>query len=178
MNAPNVVTLNRSLPLFRAKLDQMAEMARTLCALFRLAETQPGAFAAYRHPAAGDHIARQLHAEAVSNGWPGRATAQELRVGAETMLQELGQHPVRYGVVLCAKTLIENYRIVGGLFVAANRRDATSFMPQADEKLINHWLGAVRVTQMDHAEVTAMLSPSSRARTPWFAAATRWRTNP
>jgi hypothetical protein len=178
LKSSNVVTLNRSLPVFRAKLDHLAEMTRTLYALCRLAETQPGAFAVYRHPPAGDTIAKELHAEAVSSGWPGRATAQELRSRAETMLHELGQHSVKYGAVLCANTLLENYRIVGGLFVAANRRDPTTFLHQADETLVNHWLNAVRKTQVEHTDVTATLKRRGSSRTVWFATTPQWRTNP
>lgn len=152
-----IVALQGCVPAFRAKLDNLVDMANTLYALFRLAETQPESFDAYRQLAMSHSGEGNLCLKFVLKAWPGRATADALRLGAETLLVELTHYPLVDGAVLCANTLLENLRIVGGLYVTANQRDPVTFRRCADQRVLDHWLNAVCESQVEYPEVLESL---------------------
>jgi hypothetical protein len=160
----NIVALQGGVPAFLAKLDTLADMANTLYALFRLAETQPESFDAYRQLAMSHTCEGNLPLKFVLKAWPGRATADELRLGAETLLAEMSHYPLADGAVLCANTLLDNLRIVGGLYVTANQRDPLTFQRCADQRLVDHWLNAVCESQVEYPEVLESLQNSAVPR--------------
>jgi hypothetical protein len=166
----NVIKLNDSLPAFRATLCGLAEQTRGLHALFTLAHTNPRNFAAYRRPPAGDVDAEQRHFEAMRAGWPGRATAESVYERADAALAGIHRHSLKSGAVLCACTLLENYRIVGALYLAANERDPATFQHRAGGASISQWIHAVRETEVEFPRVIAALT---RRASPARAAAMR-----
>jgi hypothetical protein len=150
----NIAAPQGSVAAFCEKLEGLADLANTLYALYRLAETQPNSFNAYRELAmsdAGEGLKFVLQA------WPGRTTASALQLGAETLLTELNHYPLADGAVLCATTLLDNLRIVGGLYVAANQRDPATFRRCADQRLVDHWLNAVCESQVEYLDVAETL---------------------
>jgi len=161
---PNIVAPQGRVPAFRAKLDSLADMANTLYALFRLAETQPDSFDAYRQLVMSHTSEGNLRLQFILQAWPGRATADALQFGAETLLAELIRYPLADGAVLCANTLLDNLRIVGGLYVTANQRDPATFRPCADQRLVDHWLNAVCEAQVEYPEVLESLQNSIEPR--------------
>ena len=78
-------------------------------------------------------------------------------MGAETLLVELNHYPLAAGAVLCANTLLDNLRIVGGLYVTANRRHPATFRRCADQQVVDHWLNAVCESQVEYPEVVESL---------------------
>jgi hypothetical protein len=155
-----IVALQGCVPAFRTKLDSLADMANTLYALFRLAETQPESFDAYRELAMSHTGEGDFRLKFVLKAWPGRATADALQSGAEALLAELNHYPLADGVVLCANTLLDNLRIVGGLYVTANQRDPATFRRCADQRVVDHWLNAVCESQVEYPEVIESLQNS------------------
>ena len=153
------------MPAFRARLDDLAEMTRTLYALFRLAETQPESFDDYRRLALSESSHGENRREAVLGAWPGYATASELQLGAETLLAELNQYPLADGAILCAGPLLDNFRIVGGLYITANQRDPATFRHCADQRSVDHWLDAVCESQVEYPEVQEALQEHCRPYT-------------
>jgi hypothetical protein len=153
----NIVALQGSAHSLRAKLEGLADSANTLYALYRLAETQPDSFDSYRQLAMSDTGEGDRRLKFVLRSWPGRATATALQRGAEKLLAELNLHPLTEGAVLCAKTLLDNLRIVGGLYVSANQRDPVSFRRCADQRLVDHWLNAVCESHVEYLEVAEAL---------------------
>jgi hypothetical protein len=156
----NIAALQGCVPAFRTKLDSLADMANTLYALFRLAETQPASFDAYRQLAMSHTGEGDFCLKFVLRAWPGRATADALQLGAEALLAELDHYPLADGAVLCAHTLLDNLRIVGGLYVTANQRDPATFRRCADQRVVNHWLNAVCESQVEYPEVLESLQNS------------------
>jgi hypothetical protein len=155
--ASNIAALQGYVPAFRATIESLADMADTLYALYRLAETQPGSFNEYRRLAMREAGEGQPRLKFVLQAWPGRATAEALQLGAETLLGELNHYPFAEGAVLCAHTLLDNLRIVGGLYVAANQRHPATFRRCADQQLVDHWLNAVCESQVEYPEVLESL---------------------
>lgn len=153
----NIVALQGCVPAFLGELDSLADMANTLYALFRLAETQPESFDTYRQLALSQAREGNLPLKFVLKAWPGRATADALRLGAETLLAELNHYPLADGAVLCANTLLDNLRIVGGLYVTANQRDPATFRRCTDQRVVDHWLNAVCESQVEYPEVLESL---------------------
>jgi hypothetical protein len=160
----NIVALQGSAPSLRVKLEGLADSANTLYALYRLAETQPDSFDSYRQLAMSDTDEGDRRLKFVLRSWPGRATASALQRGAEKLLAELNHHPLTEGAVLCAKTLLDNLRIVGGLYVSANQRDPVSFRRCADQRLVDHWLNAVCESQVEYLEVVEALQSGAAPR--------------
>jgi hypothetical protein len=154
----NIVALQGSVAAFCLKLEDLADLANTLYALYRLAEIQPASFNAYRELAMSDvGEGSTLRLKFVLQAWPGRATASALQRGAESLLTELNHYPLADGAVLCANTLLDNLRIVGGLYVTANQRDPATFRRCADQRLVDHWLNAVCESQVEYFEVVETL---------------------
>ena len=153
----NVAALQGCVPAFRATLESLADMANTLYALYRLAETQPDSFNDYRQLAMREAGESTLRLKFVLQSWPGRATAEALQLGAETLLIELNHYALADGAVLCANTLLDNLRIVGGLYVTANQRDPATFRRCADRQVVDHWLNAVCESQVEYPEVLELL---------------------
>jgi len=156
MDSP-IAALQGCVPAFRATLEDLADMANTLYALYRLAETQPESFNDYRQLAMREAGEGTLRFEFVLQAWPGRATAEALRLGAEALLVELNHYPLADGAVLCANTLLDNLRIVGGLYVTANQRHPATFRRCADQQVLDHWLNAVCESQVEYPEVLESL---------------------
>lgn len=159
----NVAAPQGCVPAFRAKLDSLADMANTLYALSRLAETQPDSFDAYRQLAMSHTREGNLPLKFILKAWPGRATADALQLGAEALLAELNHYPLTDGAVLCANTLLGNLRIVGGLYVTANQRDPATFRRCADQRVVDHWLNAVCESQVEYPEVLESLQSRQAA---------------
>ena len=153
----NIAALQGCVPAFRATIESLADMADTLYALYRLAETQPDSFNGYRRLAMREAGEGHLRLEFVLQAWPGRATAEALQRGAETLLDELNHYPLAEGAVLCAHTLLDNLRIVGGLYVTANQRHPATFRRCADRQVVDHWLNAVCESQVEYPEVIESL---------------------
>jgi hypothetical protein len=153
----NIAALQASVPALGATLEGLVDMANTLYALYRLAETQPDSFNAYRQLAMREAGEGTLRLQFVLQAWPGRATAEALQQGAETLLVELNHYPLADGGVLCASTLVDNLRIVGGLYVTANQRHPVNFRRCADQQLVDHWLNAVCESQVEYLEVLELL---------------------
>jgi hypothetical protein len=153
----NIAALQGCVPAFRATIESLADMANTLYALYRLAETQPDSFKDYRQLAMREAGGGNLRLNFVLQAWPGRATAEALQLGAETLLVELNHYPIADGAVLCAHTLLGNLRIVGGLYVTANQRHPATFRRCADQQVVDHWLNAVCESQVEYPEVLESL---------------------
>jgi hypothetical protein len=161
----NIVALQGPVLSFRTKLEGLADSANILYALYRLAEAQPDSFDSYRQLAMSDTGEGDLRLKFVLRSWPGRATASALQRGAEKLLSELNHHPIADGAVLCAKTLLDNLRIVGGLYVSVNQRDPVTFRRRADQRLVDHWLNAVCESQVEYLEVVETLRVCAAPRT-------------
>jgi len=153
----NIAALQGCVPAFRATIESLADMANTLHALYRLAETQPDSFNDYRQLAMREACEGTLRLQLVLQAWPGRATAEALQLGAEALLLELNHYPLADGAVLCAHTLLDNLRIVGGLYVTANQRHPGTFRRYADQQVVDHWLNAVCESQVEYPEVLESL---------------------
>jgi len=153
----NIAALQGCVPAFRATLESLADMANTLYALHRLAETQPESFNDYRQLAVREAGEGTLCLKFVLQTWPGRATAEALKLGAEALLVELNHYLLADGAVLCANTLLDNLRIVGGLYVTANQRHPATFRRCADQQVMDHWLNAVCESQVEYPEVLESL---------------------
>lgn len=153
----NIAALQGCVPAFRATLENLVDMANTLYALYRLAETQPDSFSDYRQLAMKEAGEGHRRLNFVLQAWPGRATAEALQLGAETLLAELNHYPLADGAVLCANALLDNLRIVGGLYVTANQRHPATFRRCADQQVVDHWLNAVCESQVEYPEVLELL---------------------
>jgi hypothetical protein len=169
VSASNIIVLKGSIIALRAALHALARKSQDLHSLFEFMRCDPEAYSPHRQAANGHWGAVERHSQALPAGWPGDLTAHALRDGAERLLADMNRHSLKSGIVLRANTLLETYRIVGGLFPAANARDPVTFRHRADERAIQHWSRAVLAADVEYPKVIAALKRGDATR--WTAAA-------
>jgi hypothetical protein len=159
LTASNVIVLQGSIAAFRAGLRRLGEHACTLRSHFNQSQARPEAFLAYPRPDPFEDVrAQERRLEERLSRWPGRTQAMALQTGAERMLAHLHEHAVSAGAVLCARTLLETYRIIGGFYVLAVERDPRTYRHRASAETIEYWHKAVRAANAEQPRILAALT--------------------